>query len=74
MYGSVTAADLVQQLRDEYQVEVEKKSIQLKHPIKTLGLHTISVRLKEEITTSFQLQIESEEEHRLAKETPAAKE
>lgn len=74
MYGSVTIADLLHQLRDEYQVEVEKKSIQLKHPIKTLGIHTIPVRLKEEITTSFQLKVESEEEHRAAKEAPAAKE
>ncbi len=64
MYGSVTANEIVHLLQEQRQIELEKKSIQLKHPIKTTGAHTISVKLKEDITTSFSLKVMSEEEYR----------
>ena len=71
MYGSVSVADIVQMLHDQLQLEVEKKSVQLKHGIKTTGVHTIPLKLKEGITSSFQLKIISEESHRKASEEPA---
>jgi len=66
MYGSVTLADIVQLLQDHHQLELDKKSIQLKHPIKTTGVHPIPVKLKEGVMTTFNLKVMSEEGYRQA--------
>ena len=61
MYGSVNVNDIVNLLSDNLQVEVEKKSIQLKHPIKSTGQHSIEVKLKEGVTAEFTLAVIAEE-------------
>lgn len=68
MYGSVTSAEIVHLLLGQAHVEIEKRSIQLKHAIKSTGLHSIQVKLKEEVTAVFDLQVMSEEEQRKALE------
>ncbi|CDZ80382.1 50S ribosomal protein L9 [Candidatus Rubidus massiliensis] len=60
MYGSVNAADLVDLLKEQTSLDLEKRTIQLKAPIKKVGSHTIQVKLKEGVTASFQLNVESE--------------
>jgi large subunit ribosomal protein L9 len=71
MYGSVSANDIVELLQDQMQVQLEKKNVQLKHPIKTTGVHPISIKLKEGVTTTFNLKVMSEEGHRAASEEAA---
>lgn len=68
MYGSVTAHEIVHLLQEQQKVELDKKSIQLKHAIKTTGVHTIPVKLKEGVTTSFNLKVMSEEGYRASQE------
>lgn len=68
MYGSVSIGDILHLLQDHFQVELEKKSIQLKHAIKTIGVHPIVVKLKEGVSASFNLKVMSEEGHRAAME------
>lgn len=65
MYGSVTLVDIAHLLAENFQIEVEKKAIQLKHAIKTTGVHSIGIKLKEGITASVNLTIMSEEAYRL---------
>lgn len=59
MYGSVTASDIVDLLRDQHKIEVEKRFIQLKHPIKELGSHEIHFRLKEGVEATCTLKVEA---------------
>jgi large subunit ribosomal protein L9 len=72
MYGSVTVADIVQLVSEHYQIELDKKDIQLKHAIKTTGVHPIPVKLKEGVTASFNLKVMSEEGFRNAQAEQAA--
>lgn len=73
MYGSVSAHDIVDLLQQQHNVELDKRSISIKHAIKTTGVHTIPVKLKEGVTTSFTLKVMSEEGFRASKEEkPAA--
>lgn len=60
MYGSVSIADLLHLLADQQKIELQKHDIQLKHPIKKLGEHTISVKLKEGVEASFVVRVVSE--------------
>lgn len=73
MYGSVTAHEIVHLLQEQQKVEIEKKSIQLKHPIKTTGVHAIPVKLKEGVAATFNLKVMSEEGFKTSQEEqPAA--
>lgn len=60
MYGSVSAADIADLLEQQVAIAVEKRTIQLKHPIKETGIHTIHVKLNEGVQASFSLTIEPE--------------
>lgn len=64
MYGSVTAQEIVHLIQEDKQVELEKKNIQLKHPIKATGVHTIPLKLNEGVTASVTVKIMSEEGYR----------
>lgn len=61
MYGSVSAGDIVHLLENQANIKVEKRSIQLKHALKEVGVHQIHVKLKEGITADFTLKIIPEE-------------
>jgi large subunit ribosomal protein L9 len=56
MYGSVSAADIAQ-LFQEKGLPVDKKAVLVTKPIKETGAHKISLKLKEGITATCQLNI-----------------
>lgn len=62
MYGSVSALDIAHLLLEKASIQLEKRFIQLQHPIKETGVHTIKVKLKEGVATSFTLKVIPEEE------------
>lgn len=45
LYGSITAADIAQALAQTAGVQVDRKFIQLEHPIKSLGQHPVQIKL-----------------------------
>lgn len=61
MYGSVTTADLVPLIFEVAKVQLDKKSIQLKHAIKEIGEHSVQVKLKEGVKATFQVKVEAAE-------------
>ena len=50
LYGSVTSLDIANALQDQHKIQVDKRKIQLSDPLKTFGVHTVSVKLYTEIT------------------------
>lgn len=60
MYGSVTVHDIVELLQSQANIALEKRLIVLKHPIKEVGVHPIPVKLKEGVSTTFNLKVISE--------------
>jgi large subunit ribosomal protein L9 len=54
MFGSVTSADLAQELASRGH-EVDKRKIQLSEPIRTLGEFQVPVRLYSEVTAEFKV-------------------
>lgn len=61
MYGSVSAIDIAHLLKEQAGIEVEKRAIQLPHPIKETGVHNIKVKLKEGVMSAFVLKVVPEE-------------
>jgi large subunit ribosomal protein L9 len=56
LFGSVTSTDISQKLA-ELDIPVEKKNILLGEPIKTLGEHTIAVKVGYQLTTDITVQV-----------------
>lgn len=61
LYGAVTSMELEQQLADKG-IEIERKRIQLKEPIKMLGEHEIEVKLDAGIVAIIKLNVVAEED------------
>jgi large subunit ribosomal protein L9 len=76
MYGSVSSIDIVELLKDQAGIELERRSIQLPHAIKEIGIHNIKVKLKEGVLATFVLKVIPEEGtlKEEAKKTKEAKE
>jgi len=57
MFGSVSSLDIVKILKDEKGIQVTRKMVVLPHPIKVIGVHTIELKLKEEVKAEFTLKV-----------------
>ncbi len=57
VFGSVTAKDISEAIKKQYHFEVDKKKIELKDPIKTLGTHDVLIRVHPEITSTIKVTV-----------------
>ncbi|HEX3581378.1 MAG TPA: 50S ribosomal protein L9 [Thermoanaerobaculia bacterium] len=56
LFGSVTANEIADALVAKG-VQVEKRRIELEHPIKSLGVHDVEVRLHRDVTAHIQVEV-----------------
>lgn len=57
MYGSVSAHDIIELIKAHTGVELEKRTVQLKHPIKATGAYDIQLRLMEGVPAAVHLKV-----------------
>ena len=60
IFGGVSAKEIAQELENSYQIKVDKKKIDLKETIKTLGMRTIQIKLFEGVVGTLKIDIISE--------------
>jgi large subunit ribosomal protein L9 len=77
LYGSVTAAEIAERLAEACGFEVDRRRIELEHPIRELGIFDLSIRLMPEVHSTFKVGVVrdgedwSAAEARQAQKTPA---
>ncbi len=59
LFGSITAQDVADALAAEGHV-VDRRRIELEHPIKTLGQHTVAVRLHPDVQAEVRVAVVAE--------------
>jgi large subunit ribosomal protein L9 len=59
MFGSVTAGQIADELRHQYDAHVDKRKINLAHPIKTLGEHDVELHLHPDVNCTLKVRINS---------------
>lgn len=52
LFGSITSQEIAEQLRRQFSVEIDKRRIDLKEPIKTLGSHSVTVKVHPKVHVS----------------------
>ena len=57
LYGAVTSKEIVQQLSQDFALEVDKKKLSLDAPIKAFGTYPIKVKLFNNITATLTVQV-----------------
>jgi large subunit ribosomal protein L9 len=58
-FGSITAQDLVNRIKNELGNDVDRHKISLEHPIKTTGEHEVSIKLHHDVVATFRFQVKS---------------
>lgn len=59
LFGSITAQDIAEALAAQGH-QVDRRRIELEHPIKTVGHHTVSVRLHSEVHAEVRVSVVAE--------------
>ncbi len=57
IFGGVSAKEIADLLKENYKIEVDKKKIDLKDTIKTLGLRTINIKLYEGVVGELKVDV-----------------
>lgn len=60
LFGAVTAADIATRLEKEHKINIDRRKIELEHPIKDLGQRGVPIKLHPEVTAHVQVMIERE--------------
>jgi large subunit ribosomal protein L9 len=60
LYGSVTSADIAEQIAQQLGVEIDRRKIELDEPIKTVGNHAVTVRLVAGVEPVVTVQVHGE--------------
>ena len=71
LFGSVTSADIAAAL-DAKGFEIDRRKIQLPEPIKTVGDHTVTIKLYREVAAHVKVNVLAEATEEAAGEAPVA--
>lgn len=61
IFGGISSKEIAENLEKQYQIKVDKKKIDLKETIKTLGMQTIEIKLFEGVIGKVKVDIIAEE-------------
>jgi large subunit ribosomal protein L9 len=73
-FGSVTAQDIVNRIKNELGAEIDRHKIVLERPIKDTGEHEVAIRLHHDVTAQLTFQVKSAEEPKPESVSAAAEE
>ena len=59
-FGSVSSKDIAVAVKDQMQLDIDKKKIQLKESIKSLGTHIVTVKLHPEVSAELKVVVKEE--------------
>ena len=57
IFGSITSKEISTELKNQYKIEIDKKKINLKEPIKEIGEYNIKIKLYEGIIGKLKINI-----------------
>ena len=58
LFGSITSMDIAEAIKEQLDVDIDKKKIVLEKPIKEMGETTVSIKLYEGIAAELTVKIE----------------
>lgn len=77
LFGSVSASNIAAELKQQFDVDVDRRKIHLENPIKELGEYVVELKLHGQVTAELRVKVESANQAKAnddAKETASASE
>ena len=62
LFGAVTNKEIAEALTREFQVEIDKRKVELEAPIKALGVYPVVVRLHPQVSATVNVRVEGVKE------------
>lgn len=59
MFGSVTSGTIADELKNQFDITLDKKKIHIERPIKSVGEHEVDLRLHAEVHATLKVKVES---------------
>ena len=60
LFGSITSKQIGDQLKKDYKVKVDRRKIDLKEPIRSLGVTKMDIRLHPDVTATLNVHVTAE--------------
>lgn len=60
LFGSITAIDIADALKEQEDIEIDKKKIEMEDNIKSLGRYTVTIRVYPEVTANVPVEVVKE--------------
>ncbi|MEI3604427.1 50S ribosomal protein L9 [Pseudogracilibacillus sp. SE30717A] len=57
LFGSITSKQITDTLKKEYKLDVDRRKVELKDPIRSLGHHSVPVKLHHEVTGTIKVHV-----------------
>ena len=57
LFGAISSKEIAQAAKEQCGLELDKKKIVLPEPIKTLGVHTVPVKLHRDVTAELKVEV-----------------
>jgi large subunit ribosomal protein L9 len=58
LYGSITAADIAEELKKKWGHDFDKRKIELDEPLRHIGSHTVPVQIHKNVTAQITVEIQ----------------
>ncbi len=71
LYGSITSNDIAEAIEREKGIAVDKRKIELREPLRSLGTHTVPIRLATDLEPAVTVIIEPEAQPEAESQAPA---
>jgi large subunit ribosomal protein L9 len=59
MFGSITAGAIADELKQQFEIVLDRRKIHLEQPLRSMGNHEVELRLHPEVTATLNVRIES---------------
>lgn len=59
MFGSVTSGTIADELKNQFEISLDKRKIHIEKPIKGVGEHEVELRLHPEVNATLKVRVES---------------
>ena len=56
-FGSVSSKEIAEEVKSQLGHEVDKKKVQLKEPIKAIGVHEVKIKLHPQVTATLKVNV-----------------
>ena len=60
-FGSITAQDIVNRMKNELGIDIDRHKVVLERPIKDTGEHEVAIKLHHDVTAQFKFDVKSAE-------------